>query len=66
MQTPDLFPVELDAAQRELAASAPYEPELDDATFDDDKRETELRGGYWLTWAHQYADDVGVRCEGPI
>jgi hypothetical protein len=46
MFTADLFPAELAAAQREIAAAAPYEPVhcvLEDEFFDDVKFEEEPR-----------------------
>lgn len=55
MHTPDLFPLELAAAQAELAASAPYEPHciVEDEFFDD---ADELPEELWRPWQEEYAE----------
>ena len=64
MNTPDLFPAELAAAQRELAESEPRERAVDDDYTADDKREAQERYWYWDDSA--YARQVCQRRWGEL
>ena len=64
MNTPDLFPAELAAAQAELAKDAPYEPELSAEFCADEKAEAQER--YWFWDDSDYARQVCVRRWGEI
>ena len=64
MFTPDLFPAELAAAQREIAENAPYEPAPPEEFCADEKSDAIER--YWFWDDSDYARQVCVRRWGEI